>query len=809
MNQHLFFTRIRFTGLTLFLFLSGHAVSSQQRLTRTGLVIDAQSKSPLPFATIQVYPSAAAGASLLQGIQCDENGKFAIGNTNGNRLTLKVSYVGYQPYQQTFSLLTDTLLIALAPDASLLKEVKVTAQKNDLNMTSEKRVFDVSKNITSTGGTAENLLKNVPSVTLDESGNASLRNMATTIYVNGKPTQLTLAQIPSNQIESVEVISNPSARYDATTSGGIINLVLKKNRQPGYTGIISGGYGSNNRYDGMVNLDWYKGKWNMTAFYNLNATQAPLDGYVRRKNEAPLSFFNQSTLTHLDNQFQNGRINIDYSPDSRNVISFATTVARGAFNAKADQAYQYLNADGVVTSTGARNTRPRNTFTNTGVELDWKHSFPKKGQTLSVLSSFTHNRLSNAADWLTTAQDAGGYPEAGFPEKDQITGRTIGNQFIGQLDYVHPLTDSSKIEMGFRHYSFARDQTYFFHRNDPASDSWVMLPSFSQDAKITERVNALYFLYSVNLRHQISLQGGLRFEQSQLTGVSRLDSSRFGYDYPTGQHWFQSLFPSFSISKKWGGSELNFSASRKIGRPNFRHLFVGIQANDRQNVTIGNPKIQPEFVNTFELNYTRAIGPVQVLSTLYYIYEDHTIKPFVSPSATDSTVLITSFINVKADIRYGLDETVQFNLGKNFSAMLNGNVYNVILQAPGIRSQLWTYNAKMNLTYRFPANFSAQLSVNRESRSVQLQGFRHGFQGMDLAVRKSFMHNRASVTLAANDVFNSRRFVSELRQPGLEQLTMNRREIRYYKISLQLPLGKGEWKKKDRKPDRPELEFGN
>lgn len=809
MNRYFNYSLINNTGFFLLFFLWGSAVLGQNPGSRPGLIIDAQSKAPLPFATIQVYKSAASGNSLLHGVQSNENGLFAIGAEAGSDLLIKVSYVGYRSYERKLTFSGDTLVVALIPDASLLKEVRVSAQKNDLNMASEKRVFDVSKNITSTGGTAESLLKSVPSVTLDESGNASLRNMATTIYVNGKPTQLTLAQIPSNQIESVEVISNPSARYDATTSGGIINLILKKNRQPGYSGIISGGYGSNNRYDGMVNLDWYKGKWNVTAFYNLNVTQAPLDGYVRRKNLAPVSSFNQSTLTRLDNRFQNGRLNIDYSMNSRNTFSFATTVARGAFNALADQHYQYLDAGNAVTSYGARDTRPRNTFTNLGFELDWKHSFKRKGQTLSVLSSFTNNRLSNAADWLTTAYTADGNPEAGFPEKDQITGRTIGNQFIGQLDYVHPITDSSKLEMGYRRYSFVRDQTYFFNRNDPGSDNWVMLPSFSQDARITERVNAFYFLYSTRLRHNISLQGGLRFEQSQLIGLSRLDSSRFGYDYPTGRHWFQSLFPSFSVSKKWGSSELNFSASRKIGRPNFRHLFVGIQANDRQNVTIGNPKIQPEFVNTFELNYTHAIGPVQLLTTVYYIYEDHTIKPFISPSPTDSTVLVTSFINVKADIRYGLDETVQFNLGKNFSAMLNGNIYNVILQAPGIRSQLWTYNAKMNLTYRFPANISAQLSVNRESRSVQLQGFRHGFQGADLAVRKSFMRNRASVTLSINDIFNSRRFVSELNQPNLQQLTMNRREIRYYKVSLQLPLGKGEWKKKERKLDRPEVEFGN
>jgi hypothetical protein len=157
--------------------------------------------------------------------------------------------------------------------------------------------------------------------------------MGATIYVNGKPTQLTLAQIPANQIASIEVISNPSARYDASTSGGIINLVLKKNREQGYNGLASVGVGNNSRYDATVNLDLQKGKWNITTLYSLNATKNPLNGYSHRitkdKSGAAESYFDQNTKTDQDNVFQSGRISADYSPNDKNVLTFAGTVVGG------------------------------------------------------------------------------------------------------------------------------------------------------------------------------------------------------------------------------------------------------------------------------------------------------------------------------------------------------------------------------------------------------------------------------------------------------------------------------------------------
>lgn len=789
----------------------------------TGRIIDASTQQPMPFATVAVWQKNGKDSILAGGTQTNENGRFTLANLPATALWVDMSTVGYTPVRQRVMLVggtpADVGTVLLQPDTRLLKEVNVKGEKESLTLSTEKRVFNVGKNLTTIGGTAESLLRNVPSITLDESGNPSLRNMATTIYINGKPTQLTLAQIPANQIESVEVITNPSARYDASTSGGIVNLIIKKNRLPGYNGTVSVGIGSNHRYDATANLDWHQGRWNITALYSLNATQNPLTGYVQRINRlagsgTPTSFFDQNTAINLNNTFQNGRLVADFTANPRNVFSVAGTVAAGVYNTFSNQEYAYRDAAGKRTGYGGRTLDPQNDFTNFGLEVDWKHSFARKGQELSLTTSTTRNRVSNAANWLTTAYNTDGSSLPGYPERDRIDGAIVGTQYLAQLDYVHPLSDSAKWEFGLRSFTYNRDTRYFFNQLDEASQVYTLLPTYSQNADIRETVNAVYALYTRQLRNGVAVQAGLRLEQSSLHGLSRFDGSRFGYDYPSkaGQNWFQSFFPSFSATKKVSEtSELAVSLSRKVGRPNFRHVFVGIQANDRQNITIGNPAVRPEFINTAELTYTYTKDKLQWLATAYYIYEDHTIKPFVQPLATDSSILVTTFINVKADIQYGLDQTLKVDLGNRLSVLGNVNLRNFVIQSTTLQNQLWVYNAKLNLTYRFPAGITAQLSGTRDSRSVALQGYRQAITAADVAVRKSFMKNRASVVLSINDLFNSRRFITTYEQPTVYQASMNRREVRFYKLTLQLPLGRPDaaTRRSSRKLERPDVDFSN
>ncbi len=814
-SNHIIFTFFAF----FFFLIKLSAQDVNNAFNIKGKVEDVTNNQPLPFTSVSILKNINGNDSQIGGVSSDENGNFNFTNITSGEIKIRISFVGYKNFEKLINLNTDLNLgtIQLQPEANILKEVNIIGQKNTTSMSLDKRVYNVTSNLTTVGGTAENLLRNVPSLTIDADGTAKLRNATTTIYINGKPTQLTLAQIPANQIESVEVLSNPSAKYDASASSGIVNLILKKNREAGYNGNVSVGIGNNNRYDGSINIDINQGKWSFTGLYNINSTKNPLTNFVNRTNYdssgVPTNHYHQFTDINLNNIFQNGRISAEYAFNPKNSITVTGSYISGQYNSITDQHYYYKDSLNKIYNFGQRTTKPQNFYNNAGIELDWKHSFPQKGRTLSFTSGYNRNWVSNAAEWKTTLYKADSSSQNGFPEINKITGQTVGNQVIAQLDYTHPVNDSTKWEAGIRSFTYLRDQQYFFNKLNSTGDRYILQPTYSQNALITESVNAIYFLYTRKLKNNFSIQAGLRLEQSSLKGQSRLDSTApsFGYNYPSsdGGNLIKTFFPSFAISKKINeASEIGFNISRKIGRPGWRQMFVGIQSSDRQNITVGNPALQPEFVNTAELNYNTSWWKTQWLSSIYYILEDNTIKPYVYTSDSIS-IFKTTFTNVRADVRAGLDNTLTFSLGKNFSLLANFNLFNITLQTDSTKRTLWTYNAKLNITYRFPANFSAQLSTSNDSRFPQLQGYRGAIRAADFALRKSFWNNKASIVFTINDIFNSRRQYQYYDQPSAFQETMSRREVRFYKITLQLPLNRGESarKKKDVKMTRPDVDF--
>jgi ferric enterobactin receptor len=808
----------------IFIFFIPNLNIAQSKAKLSGKVVDAANNQPLPFASVAVLQPSANGQVLVGGAATTEAGDFVVSNLPVGQFNLQITYLGFQTLNQSISIATSSTelllgTIGLQAEESVLEEVTIKAEKAQMDMALDKRTFNVGKNLTTNGATAEQLLRNIPSLTINDNGSATLRNATTTIYINGKPTQLSLAQIPANQIESVEVMTNPSAKYEASASGGIVNLILKKNREAGYNGSVSASVGTDSRFDGTLSLDFSHGKWNVTTLYSFNATRNPLQNYAYKTNRladgTPQSFFNQNTNVELNNVFQNVRVAVDYSYNKRNTITLAGSFVEGLYNQITNQTYLSLDANQATTSYGARTTQPKNNYTSPGIELDWKHDFAKKGNSLSIAAGFNRNSVSNADTWLTTLFDANGNSQSGHPIGNVIRGRTIGDQLVAQVDYTMPINDSTKWEMGLRSFTYVRDQQYLFYESTP-TETETLLPDYSQHADITESVNAIYGLYSTRLKKGFSLEAGLRFEQSLLRGLSKFDpANTFGYDYPNGNgdNFIKAFFPSFAISKRLKNeSEIGLNLSRKVGRPGWRQFFVGIQASDRLNITIGNPALQPQFVNTAELNYSKSWNNINLLSTFYYTYEDNTIKFFVQPSATDPNVLVTTFANLKADVRLGFDNALTFSVRNKLSILGSFNGYHVSLQTDDMQDRSsWAYNAKVNVTYNFPFNFSAQLNTSRSSLFPQLQGFRSAIFAADFALRKSFWNNKANVLFTINDIFDSRRQIYIYDQPATYQTSLNRREIRFYKITLTLPLNRtaAPKKKRELKIAKPDVDFSN
>lgn len=775
-----------------------------------GKVIDKATKKPLSYTSIAVYMKIMGKDSLVNGALSEENGDFSIGELPIGKVTVTLSMLGYKDVTLSETLaMPDNLEVDLGNIGMEVQEMKtgdvvITAEKSQVAIGIDKRVYNVDKNITAAGGTAEDVLKSVPSVTVDADGSAQLRNNAATIYVDGRPTQLTINQIPASMIEQVEVMTNPSVKYDAGMTGGMINIVMKKNKKPGYNGFIALGVGTGNRYNGTLNLNVKQGRFNVTSFYNGNKNGFPIKGYSNRttldNTGAANSYFEQTSLSVFNNSMQIGRLAVDYFVNNRNTLTVSGNLMKGAFNVGDVQDFTFFDANKTTLASGQRTITPNNGFVNYTTQATWKKAFPKKGKEWTVDAIYGFGNRANKADWTTFNYDANGVLVSPTPERQNIDGGSKGNQITFQTDFVNPISEDAKIEFGAK--AFIENQHQTMALTAIFDTVEVLLPGVSQDINTKNEIYAAYFNYAGRWK-SYGYQAGLRYEQTTFTGTNNFDNTTFGYSFPKGTtDLWKALFPAVYFSKKVGeNGELQLNATRKINRPGFMQIMPVIFMADRQNVRQGNPQLQPEFINTFELNYSKIFGNSNVLSSVYYRLEENPIVNIAYASSYDSTVLINTFINGNIVHRYGFDNTYKTNIGKSWELTANANVFNLRVVTDDYNRQGWAVNGKLIVNYKLPDDasiklhgkpfikFSTQLMGNYESRQIMPQGYRKAVPFADFAF-KAEMSKIASLTLSLNDMFNTRKMIIVYDQPTYYQELMRRRDARYFKVSLQFMFGK-------------------
>ncbi len=765
-----------------------------------GKVIDKTTKEPIPYAS--VVATRGKKDSIVGGQLTVENGDFNLDNLPLGGAKIKISVVGFKDFTKSVTMFPpdvefDLGDIALEVNAEVLKTVTIEGQKTSALLSIDKKVFNVDKNITSTGGTAEDVLKNVPSVTVDADGSPKLRNSSTTIYVDGRPTLFSLNQIPSDQIESVEVISNPSSKYEASTSGGIINIVLKKNRKPGYNGFVSAGIADHNRYNGTFNLNVKQGKVNVTGFYNFNYTDQPVEGYTNKTLYSPsdsiYKYYNQNSLAQFKTNFQIGRVSLDYSINNRNTLTFAGTIVRGVFDVNATQSSQFLKADGSTYQAGVRTVLPMNMFNNQQAQFVWKKTFPTKGKELTFDANHGWGTSSNNQDWVSNIYDSKGTPLIYQPSLTQIRGDNSGTQTVAQLDFVNPINDSTKWEMGLRGaYNYRTSQSLYnqYSYSDP-SPGYKQVNALSSNYDISDIINAAYATYTSRF-HGWGYQAGLRFEQSYLNGTSKINSlSNIGYNYPADGTLLNSFFPSLYLSKKFDATtEFQINFSRKINRPNFMQLLPIVQASDLLNIRKGNPGLKPEFVNTFEANYNKTFGYNNWLVSVYLKNVNDPVTNYSYPNPEVAGGLISTPTNGNVSNKYGLENTFKWTITNNLEWTNNFNLFNTSIKSDSLSTDAWSYFIKSNAILKFGTGYSAQLSGTFEGKEIILQGYVKERYNVDFAIKKSFFNNSANVTFAVNDIFNSRKQVTILEGSSFIQESMRRRDIRAFKLTVQFPFGK-------------------
>jgi outer membrane receptor protein involved in Fe transport len=786
-----------------------------------GKLLDKNTGKPIEAASVQLY--AGNADSLLAGMLTKANGNFIFTDIpQADSFRLVISALGYETWTQTISAATnpgnrekfrkDLGNISLNQQVQQLGGVTVTASRPALEMGIDRRIFNVDKSLVSAGGTAIDVMKNIPSVTVDIDGNVQLRNNSPQIFVDGRPTILTLDQIPADNIEKIELITNPSAKFDAASSGGIINVVLKKNKRVGLNGIATLSGGTPKLFSTNLNVNLRQGKFNFFTSGGYNQSGGKARGQTLRENRengVATDYFNQFARNERSRKFSSIRFGFDYFIDNRNTITLSQDFFKGRFGNEEIQDQEYLNSNKVPEYYGKRSSEGKSVFNRRSSRMNYKHSFPREGRELTADVIYNSGDRSDGSTILNTFffPDGSQYEP---PAQVLNDGSSNEEQLTFQSDFVNPLKENIKIETGIRSYHNKNRSFYNVFANDNGQQ--VKLP-LSNNYEYREMVNALYLTFSVE-KEKYSYQLGLRAEHSKFTGLLVDSAYKFGYEYPNKiDRIWDALFPSVFYTKKLGEEdEIQVNYTRRIRRPRFMQLNPFIEINDPVNLQQGNPQLRPEFMNSFELNYSNAYKNGSFLGVLYFRNNPDDITQYsdtitaaqyqqLDNAAVDPNAILNTFINASTTNHYGAEFTLQHKLARNFditpTVELEYRTVNANVKGLDLSNKGFNWEAKLIANYKietnrasFFNNFSFQLMGEYESAEVIPQGKQIPQYTADFAIRKDFLkNNKATFTFAVNDIFNTRRWGTIYDTDQFYQDSYRRQNVRNFRLSFSYKFG--------------------
>ncbi len=784
-----------------------------------GKITDGKTLTGLGYVAVSIL--AADKDSLISGMLTDDNGSFSFSNLPNGNFRLKATYEGYAPLIKKISLTPaaselNLNSVSISPSEHKMNEVTITADKAASTLGVDKKVFNVDKDISSRGGNALDVMQNLPGVAVDADGNVTLRNNSPLIYVDGKPTTLTLDQIPSDQIDYVEVITNPSAKYEAAASGGIINVVMKHNTKPGYNGLITALAGTNDQYNGSAMVNVHKGIIGASLSANVNGATNTTNGYDNRinlnNNNAPSSYFNQGQQKTNERRYENIRAGLDFYLDKRNTLSITQTVVFGWFDNIINSNQSSYDSTKTETSTGKNYNLEAVTRRNYTTMLDFRHTYPKRGKEYNI--TLQYDRQTSVTSFIdtTNSYDLNGNLLSNKIFKQNIPSGVESHMVTAQWDFTHPMRDSIKLEYGVRGYykrtnSYANTSSY----SDSLS-SFVSDAPLSSDFLTQETIDAAYFTISQHIK-RFSYQIGVRYEEDYFIGQLINTGQSFSYHYPqSNATFYEGFFPSFYLSQGVNDHNLfQLNVTRKTNRPSPGQINPNLEVIDQQDYTKGNADLQPEFINQGEVNYNLTYSVVDWLSSVYARYTEHPIVGITVDSTLNNTpnVLLATYANGKGKFNYGWENTFKFFPVKNLTITADVNVFYTNIQAylpEGTRTVLLTnsgysYTAKGIISYKFPMGFAAQINGSYEAPKPVPQGSTLPVYYFDVAASKEL--GPLTINFGISDVLNSNTHGYNYDVPDeYIQSLSKRRQTRYAKLGLSFKFGKDDKVTKKRKKDK-------
>ncbi len=730
-------TIVLFFSLLSCFFISAQPSNDAVVGTIRGKVIDKNLQQPVPYATIVINDGAN---KIISGGISTEDGDFLITDIPKGNYTLKVQFIGYSTHSQPIEISRknkdiDVGTITLEETAESLDDVTVVAERTTIEQKIDRKVINVGKDLTTTGGTAAEIMNNIPSVNIDQDGNIALRgNENVRIFVDGKPTNISatqlLKQIPSTSIKKIELITNPSAKYNPEGMSGIINIVLHKNSNIGFNGNLNLGlnYDINARFNSSVDLNYRAGKINVYGNYGNNINKNLNAGFVLREDQNYLTDFQflDNNKSHLF------KLGIDYFLDDKNTVSVYTNQNLFDGLTKGSTDITFLNND--------QNDLSQDLISDSDnlgstYNFDFKHDFKKEGHNIELEVDYNVFNSDSDDDFNFTGGDGS------FTNYNDLIDNERKNTTIN-LDYVNPLSEKMKLELGY--------ETRLRRTNNDYQSTLFPNSIYSYDRDI----HSLYATFGNNFE-KWSYQVGTRLESYQVEAI--FDGEKiFEDDIFTA---YPSAYITYNPGEK---NTYQLSYSRRVDRPGLNQVNPIREWSTPRIISIGNPSLDPQFTNSIEGNYTRKLKSGSITSSVFYrLINDEINQTLIeNPDVEEGQIL--TFNNFDNNSAYGIEVSSNYKVAKwwsfNASFDLYGQTQKGIVEGISKEVDAVIYNFRMNNSFKATKNLTFQVFGFYRGDQEGVQFNTKPFYFINTGARYNFLDGKGTASINFNDIFNTMRF---------------------------------------------------
>ena len=819
-----------FKKLILFfaVLLASTSVFSQtsfKKVKLSGKILDKNSTAPIEYAVITV--SKAGTMEIVTGGTSDANGDFSIDLNSGN-YDLKFEFSGFTTEEKlNQNIASDTNLgnILLQEDSKEIETVVVRTEKTTVDIKLDKKVYNVGQDLMVKGGTVSDVLDNIPSVAVDAEGNVSLRgNENVRVLIDGKPSNAisvadALRILPADAIDKVEVITNPSARYDAEGGGGIVNIILKKGKNKGINGTVIATAGDPKNNGLSANINSKTDKYNLFTTIGYNDRNSPGRTKINQENFDT----NGDLLSYIEERRENDRfskgVNANFgmefflTEDKKTTWTNSLNYRNNKGNNYEDVKYYNFDSNRNFVNTRLRDNNSDSENEAVEFSSNFLKKFKKDGHQLTIDASFSLNKEDDFTNIYGSILETNAFVS---DEKTSKLGRQNRNLF--QIDYVLPIKENTQFEAGYRGSYTNSSSDYEVLERINQNDPYTNIPEFTNNFEYIENVSAFYTQLGSKFFDKLSVLAGLRFENTNLE-INQLLTSDFN------KRNYNNLFPSLFLTYQLNDdASISLNYSKRISRPRDRFINPFSSYTSNINLMVGNPYLNPSLTDAFDLGFLRKWNKVTLSTSVYYNHSTDAFQ-FVRKERGDLIngipVIINTPFNLGEDNRLGMEVTANYSLKKWWKLNSNINFFynetkgdyqyyntsnNLVVQNFDYKSSTWTarLTSKINLPYKI----DWQTNANYNAGQKTAQGKSKGVAAMNLAFSKDVLKDKGTISFNVNDVFNSRKRIQDLNLPTVNSYSEMQWRVRQITVSFTYRFNKQKNEKEKQPKREPEQENG-